>query len=283
MAYINAEEIRVIRNNLKEAFPAKDGWKLSVRGENHSSIHVSVVNAPYQMIADGEHTTTFMHSHNIDHCDKYVDVDRAKKDLHKMFDIINVNNFDKSDAMSDYFHVGFYCHLSVGSWEKPFSVHPKFVVDSPIEEIVDEDTINAMSAIADSYTNHDTFIEYVMSFYNDKDGIYPIAGLTTDDVKKALEERLENSSVSFQGDSIDREAVRDIIIKNMEVEPDYTSTAKGSENIEILTSVGHNGQYVLINGSYKYREAVKDTWYYFDTINELIAFERGIKAITYLF
>ena len=55
------------------------------------------------------------------------------------------------------------------------------------------------------------FIEYVLSFYG-KDGIYDI-GATENDVKVALNIRIKTrSDIPFDGDSVDRELVRDIIL-----------------------------------------------------------------------
>ena len=220
MAYINAEEIKVIRNELKAAFPAKEGWKLSVRGADYSSIYVAVINAPYQMVADGEHTTDFMHAHNIDHCDKFVD-DRASKDLHKMFKIINRENYDNSDIMTDYFDVGYYCHLSVGKWDKPFAIHPKFVktVEEQNEEVIEEAQESGVLNLDDiqeettiNEVDEKDFIEYFWSFYGEN-GIYAIDGLTENEVKAALIVRLQDTSLPFHGDTTDRELVRDIVLE----------------------------------------------------------------------
>ena len=126
----------------------------------------------------------------------------------------------------------------------------------------------------------------------------------------------------FDGDSLDREAVRDIILEARGAKgktlnicgcyceddetcevccPEVTEKPIGAmladagvavplteateveinNNDTVITSIGENGHYVqLINGSYRYRILVKTNYYYFDTINELLAFEQGIKAIT---
>ena len=63
------------------------------------------------------------------------------------------------------------------------------------------------------------FKEYVLSFYNEWDGLYPILGLTDDDVVVAIVEYLkmccdpENFMEWGDGDSVDRERVRDIILE----------------------------------------------------------------------
>ena len=64
------------------------------------------------------------------------------------------------------------------------------------------------------------FKEYVLSFYNPTDGIYPIPGLTGDDVVVAIVEYLKlccDDLCSYEwgdGDSIDRERVRYILENN---------------------------------------------------------------------
>lgn len=59
-----------------------------------------------------------------------------------------------------------------------------------------------------------TFIDYVLSFYAN-DGVYPL-GVTRLQAELATQvylARLEKRNVEFCGDTIDREAVRDIILE----------------------------------------------------------------------
>ena len=67
------------------------------------------------------------------------------------------------------------------------------------------------------------FMDYVWEFYNPTDGIYPIKGLTITDVFHAIEiyiERIEKGDLEYvhyswgDGDSLDRERVRDILLEN---------------------------------------------------------------------
>ena len=61
------------------------------------------------------------------------------------------------------------------------------------------------------------FVGYVTAFYNDKDGIYPIA--TKKRIKEAVNIYLESKSLSeIYFDSLDREQVRKII------QPSYSLT-----------------------------------------------------------
>ena len=61
------------------------------------------------------------------------------------------------------------------------------------------------------------FIAYVDSFYNEKSGIYPIKGMTNSMVIKGVQTYItqigESESLEWgDGDSVDRERVRDIIL-----------------------------------------------------------------------
>ena len=59
------------------------------------------------------------------------------------------------------------------------------------------------------------FYNYVFSFYNDKDGIYPINGLTKNMIVEATDKYLTSKNCSWgDGDSVDREKVRDIILED---------------------------------------------------------------------
>ena len=76
--------------------------------------------------------------------------------------------------------------------------------------------------------NLDKFADYVWSFYGEHDAIHPIKGLTIEDVFHAIEiyiDRLElPQDVKYshyawgEGDSLDRERVRDIILE----QPQFT-------------------------------------------------------------
>jgi len=72
------------------------------------------------------------------------------------------------------------------------------------------------------------FVDYVWSFYGEHDDtLYPIAGLTKQDIRDAYDiyvERIEKGDLEYvhyewgDGDSLDRERVRDIILENPKFE-----------------------------------------------------------------
>ena len=66
------------------------------------------------------------------------------------------------------------------------------------------------------------FVDYVWSFYGNEDPLYPITGLTKKDIVDAFNiyiERIEKGELEYvhysccDGDSLDRERVRDIILE----------------------------------------------------------------------
>lgn len=117
-AYITAEEIKVIRNDLKKAFPA---FKFAVSRSQGSSgsINVYILSGPMKFRdTDGDI--------NHYHPDSYKNADTLKK----MIAVINKKNFDKSDPQSDYYHVGFYLHIQQGrySWRGSKKTEKGFVL-----------------------------------------------------------------------------------------------------------------------------------------------------------
>lgn len=102
MAYISTEQVKVIRENLKKEFPQ---FKFSVKREHYSKVCVSIL------------------SGNVDFGTTYKKF-KFEKDgvLGKINSIVNTGNFDESDSMTDYFHVGFYTDMSIGQYDKPYII-----------------------------------------------------------------------------------------------------------------------------------------------------------------
>ena len=72
--------------------------------------------------------------------------------------------------------------------------------------------------------NFKEFLDYVMSFYGDADALYPIDGLTREEVALATLNYLDLCAVSDvvnwgDGDSLDRERVREFIISRRSTKP----------------------------------------------------------------
>ena len=71
------------------------------------------------------------------------------------------------------------------------------------------------------FNSLEEFVDYVWSFYNPQSDLYPIKGLTKKDIFDAFNvyvSRIESNNNDLyswgDGDSLDRERVRDIILDN---------------------------------------------------------------------
>jgi len=111
MAYITTEAVKEIRNELKKEFP---NIKFSVVRENYSAIQVAI------MESDLEFEKEYMQLNHY-HLHTYPNAEILKK----ICEISNRNNFDNSEPMTDYFHVGYYFSLSVGKWDRPYKCTKK--------------------------------------------------------------------------------------------------------------------------------------------------------------
>lgn len=137
MAYINAQETKIIRDELKAAFPYV---KFSVTNDNHSSVNVHILEAPFDfntsrpgcsykdvihysvndhwLTADDERhqqTATNSEGHSISQGDH-----EAYIFLRAVEAIITKKWWDKSDIQSDYFNTAFYFSISIGKWDRGF-------------------------------------------------------------------------------------------------------------------------------------------------------------------
>lgn len=101
MAYITSEEVKEIRNEIKAAFPKN--FKFSITREHCSVVNVNLMASPLAIESNGNRTF------------------KSHKTIKRIIDtIVNKKNFDHSDSMTDYFHVGFYTRIEVGKWDKPY-------------------------------------------------------------------------------------------------------------------------------------------------------------------
>jgi len=127
MAYINAEKSKQIRENLKREFSSKDGWSFSVSIANYMKLYVKILKAPIDFGVE-KYQSVYYKS-----IDRYFKGEAATA-LNRIAEICNEGNFDHSDSMSDYFHVGWYFDLTIGDYEKPFQfVEKKNYQFKPVE------------------------------------------------------------------------------------------------------------------------------------------------------
>ena len=123
MAYIKTEEVREIRNALKEEFGPD--LKFGVKKQHYSSITVTIKkgNVDFSdIMREGDRSISV----NQYHLGQY---GRHAMLFDSIVDVIKKAPgkaeggrewYDESDAMVDYFNTAFYFNLEVGSWNKPY-------------------------------------------------------------------------------------------------------------------------------------------------------------------
>lgn len=112
MAYITTEAVKVIRNNIKKAFPTKQGWKFSVVNRDHSEVSVSIMSAPKAYGFEGHEPVNHMW------IDEHFQNALQREALHQLHNIIKEKHWDESDSQTDYFHCAFYISIEIGKWDK---------------------------------------------------------------------------------------------------------------------------------------------------------------------
>ena len=124
MAYINAKDVKAIRETLKAEF--KD-FKFSVKKDHSSSVRVTVLQGPkdFSDITDSSGYAQ-INQYWLDRTGQHQPI------FEKMIDIIKTAPitgegyrkgtgwYDNSDAMTDYFDTSYYISLNVGSRDKPY-------------------------------------------------------------------------------------------------------------------------------------------------------------------
>ena len=136
MAYINADEVKAIRETLKARFPE---YKFGARKSSGSlGVDVTIKSGPVDFIGNYNETVNARPGgmRGGSPAEKYLQVNQfwfdehfsgnAKEVIREVLDIIKTAParkwYDRSDAMTDYFDTAFYIHLSVGEWNKPYTV-----------------------------------------------------------------------------------------------------------------------------------------------------------------
>ncbi|KAB7891428.1 LPD29 domain-containing protein [Poseidonibacter ostreae] len=115
MAFITAEEVKKAREALKKEFP---NWKFSVRREDKNTICISLLKGTVDF---KELETRNVNSYHFK--EQFKGNDNAIEALNKIILIAKGKDyFDKSDSMSDYFHVSHYFDVTIGKLDKPYEL-----------------------------------------------------------------------------------------------------------------------------------------------------------------
>lgn len=139
MAYVSKELKAEIASLLKEKFgdnARKRGFKYSLRVRNHSTIVMTISEGRFDFISDfveHAHISQEIREHYEQKPPKYIDVRNidsfsaeCKKIIEAALECLNHKNWDRSDSMTDYFDVGHYVDLQIGSWDKPYKYNKEF-------------------------------------------------------------------------------------------------------------------------------------------------------------
>jgi hypothetical protein len=98
------------------------GVKVSLGVKNCSTFVANINSGVVDFVGESSYTTG----------DGYIQVSQyniterftgtSKEFLLKLLAIMNQNNYDRSDVMTDYFDVGFYININIGRWNKPYKL-----------------------------------------------------------------------------------------------------------------------------------------------------------------
>lgn len=140
MAYISANDVAAIRNELKVAFPS---WKFSVRKSSGSlGVDVTVLQGDIDFVeiycAKGvdDNEAGWARKNRALQINQYWINDHwghspeAAQALTRINEIMHNAPgraggkafYDNSDAMTDYFDTAFYTHLNIGAWNRPYAL-----------------------------------------------------------------------------------------------------------------------------------------------------------------
>jgi len=136
MAYVSKEQKAKVVGLLKAAFPgtAKErGFKYSVAVHNSSTLVLTISEGSIDFIGnylenakkndyryDSVETMPVTNIQaNVYSLDKWFS-GQTLDILAKIKDILNTDNYDNSDIMTDYFDRGHYISIDIGKWDKPY-------------------------------------------------------------------------------------------------------------------------------------------------------------------
>jgi len=128
--------IKDARAQLKKALPQ---WTFSLTQPHYGSFHLNLMSGPVEALLPSEGWKDGGYA-QLNHC-SYMDTSRSIEErcrsngaqltreaftaIYMATQIVNAENWDESDSMTDYFHCNYYLSVSVGKWDKPYQVVSK--------------------------------------------------------------------------------------------------------------------------------------------------------------
>lgn len=124
MAYINNDEMKAIRAELKELKKEfGKSLKFSVRRDNYSSVRIALMQWDEDLSSLENRSINHYHIRKNYGDTRFTDLMERVNDIaHNAPGRAGLSEFfDESDAMTDYFHTAWYVTLEVGKWDKPYT------------------------------------------------------------------------------------------------------------------------------------------------------------------
>ena len=161
MAYVSQEDKAKLAPEIKKVLN-KYGMKGSISIRHHSTLVVTLQSGEIDF---GEYT----------HGDGYIQVNtyhienhykgKAQAFLTELLAAMKGPGwFDKSDAMTDYFHIKHYCDINVGKWNKPYFLQDTAKKTS--KKVLDTSISESAEAVARmTLTEREKFVADIVSRY----------------------------------------------------------------------------------------------------------------------
>jgi hypothetical protein len=111
MAYMSQELKKSLTPKIQEVLK-KYGMKGSLSVKHLSSLVCTILSGKLDFAPEGNYV-------NVYHIDSHWEGEK-KEFLTELRDAMMTGNHDNSDAMTDYFDVGWYIDINVGTWNKKY-------------------------------------------------------------------------------------------------------------------------------------------------------------------
>lgn len=128
MAYMNQERKAQLAPSIK-AICKKYNVKSSIAVRNHSTLIITITSSPIDFFKNYNETNANAHRfepitdqyHRVN--EYYIESNfsgTARDFLLELRQAANALNYDNSDLMTDYFDIGYYLDISIGTYNKPY-------------------------------------------------------------------------------------------------------------------------------------------------------------------
>ena len=111
MAYMNQEKKKKLAPKIKEILK-KYNMKGTLSVDNYSTLNLNLKSGSIDFGTDQINEYWYQ--------DHFKDNPEALAFLSEVITAMNNGNFDHSEPMTDYFHVGWYSSVRLGKWDKPY-------------------------------------------------------------------------------------------------------------------------------------------------------------------